>query len=113
MTMPKFLILSYEKMFPCPKVIPDKTTCATWELEIKQTTQSTFTGSKSNIPNPEDHEYYSKALGLPWKHMVHKYWLEEIFRRKTNRWPTWEQIILLGYQSALLTKRLVNSEVLK
>ena len=29
MTMPKFLILSYEKMFPCPKVIPDKTTCAT------------------------------------------------------------------------------------
>ena len=62
-----------------------KTTWSSCELEIKQTTQSTFTGPK-NIPNPEDHEYYSKALELPWKHMIHKYNQIQIRNIVKNKW---------------------------
>lgn len=50
---------------------------------------------------------------MPCKHLIHKYCLEEVFRKRNNRCPTCEQIILPGYQAALLSKRLVNSEVLK
>ena len=82
MTMQKFLTLSYEKMFPCPKHIEDDSTCSWCELEIKQTTQNSFTkGSKQKLNAVDDHEYYSKALQLPWKHLIHKYWLEEVFRK--------------------------------
>ena len=44
---------------------------------------------------------------------MHKYCMEETFKKKKNRCPECDQIIFPGYQSALLTKRLVNSEVLK
>lgn len=114
MTMQKFLTLSYEKMFPWPKEIPPNSTWATWELEIKQDVQNSYNSLKnSKSAQNDDHEYYSKALEMSCKHLMHKYWLEEVFRKKKNRWPTWDQIILPGYQSALLTKRLVNSEVWK
>ena len=39
--------------------------------------------------------------------------LKRYLENKSNRCPTCDQIILVGYQSALLTKRLVNSEVWK
>lgn len=77
-------------------------------------TQSTFNpDSAKKIPKKEDHDVYSKALSLPCHHLIHKYCLEECFRKKKNRCPQCEQIILPGYQAALLTKRLVNSNVLK
>lgn len=77
-------------------------------------TQSTFNpDSAKRIPKTEDHDVYSKALSLPCNHLIHKYCLEECFRKKKNRCSQCEQIILPGYQAALLTKRLVNSDVLR
>ncbi|CAI2376581.1 unnamed protein product [Moneuplotes crassus] len=114
MTMHKFLTLSYEKMFSYPKVIPDKSTCVVCELEINQGTQAQYAqDSHKKLPKKDQHEYHSKALQLPCNHLIHKYCMEELFRKKTNRCSDCDHIILLGYQSALLSKRLVNSEVLK
>ena len=82
LTMHKFLTLSYEKMFSYPKIIPDKSTCATWDLEIKQDTQETYSkDSHKRIAKQEDHDYYSKALKLPCNHLMHKYCMEECFRK--------------------------------
>jgi hypothetical protein len=111
LTMHKFLSLAYESMAPVPSIIPDASTCASCELPISQSTQSTFS-KPPNVP-PESHDQYSKALLLPCKHLIHRYCLEDTFRKKINRCPTCQQIVLPGYQAALLTKRLVNSEVLR